>query len=227
MQPYIFPYFGYFQLIGAVDTFILLDDVHYINRGWINRNRLLMNGHIIPFTIPLRKASQNKLINDIEICYETRWQRKFLKTLEQSYRKAPYFSAVFPLVQQVITANETHISRLVYQSLLVLLKYLEIDIKLIASSASYATEQLRAQDKILAICRQEHATHYINPAGGAQLYERRVFEANHVHISFLKPTLPPYSHFSPSYVPGLSILDVLMHNSPEMVKAMLKEYQLE
>lgn len=225
MQPYIFPYLGYFQLIAAVDKFVLLDDVHYINKGWVNRNRLLLNNNIITFTIPLKKASQNKIIKNLEISYETKWQRKLLKTIEIAYAKAPYFGVVFPFVNQVFGANETHISGLVLSSLLRVLAYLGIGTEIITSSAGYTNGHLRAQNKILDICLQEQADEYVNPMGGAALYEQALFDQHGVRLLFLEPTLSAYPQFSWSHVPGLSILDVLMHNSPEQIRQML-QYRL-
>lgn len=226
MQPYVFPYLGYFQLIAAVDKFILLDNVHYINKGWINRNRLLLNNNITPFVISLKKASQNKLIRDLEISYETTWQPKLLKTIEAAYVKAPYFDMIFPMVRQVLTANETHIAGLAYTSLLRVLEYLTIHTEIKASSSGYANEHLRAQNKILDICRQEQADEYVNPIGGAALYERALFNQHGVRLILLDPVLSAYQHFSAIHVPGLSILDVLMHNSPEQINQMLQQYRL-
>ncbi|UOG77616.1 WbqC family protein (plasmid) [Hymenobacter tibetensis] len=226
MQPYLFPYLGYFQLIAAVDKFILLDDVQYINKGWINRNRMLIHNTIIAFTIPLKKASQNRLIKDIEISFESKWQDKLLKTIESGYKKAPYFKEVFPLVYQVLTADETHISGLVYNSLLRVLGYLGINTEIKASSVIYATNHLRAQEKILNICLQENAQVYINPIGGSSLYEKALFEQHGIHLLFLDPVLPAYQQFSAIPVSGLSILDVLMHNSADQINQMLLQYRL-
>ncbi|WP_426060619.1 WbqC family protein [Hymenobacter sp. B1770] len=221
MQPYIFPYLGYFQLIAAVDKFILFDDVHFINKGWINRNRLLLNNDIVTFTIPLRKASQNRLIKDLEISREIKWQPKLLKTIEMAYAKAPYFRQVFPIVNHILTADDTHISRLVHRSLLHVLDYLDVGTEVVASSAGYANGHLRGQHKILDICCQEQAGEYVNPLGGAALYERALFDQHGVHLHFLEPTLIGYPQFSSTFVPGLTILDVLMHNSPGQVGQML------
>lgn len=226
MQPYIFPYLGYFQLIAAVDKFILLDDVHYINKGWINRNRLLLNNTIVSFTIPLRKASQNKLIKDIEISHETKWQSKLLKTIEMGYKKAPYFATVFPIVYQLLMANETHISSLAHTSLVQVLNYLSISTDIKASSIDYAADHLRGQKKILAICLQEQAKEYVNPIGGALLYDEALFGQHGVQLHFLEAILPAYQQFLPASVPGLSILDVLMHNSVDQIRQMLMQYRL-
>jgi hypothetical protein len=226
MQPYIFPYLGYFQLIAAVDKFILLDDVQYINKGWINRNRLLMNQRITPFTIPLKKASQNKLIKDLEISRDIAWQARLLKTIKLAYAKSAYFEAVFPIINNLFSGSETHISKLVHNSLSFVMAYLGIETELVATSVSYANGQLRAQQKILDICLQEQADEYVNPVSGADLYDKALFDQTGVRLLLLEPTLAPYPQFSSNYVPGLSILDVLMHNSPAQISKMLLQYRL-
>ncbi|MDQ3534602.1 MAG: WbqC family protein, partial [Bacteroidota bacterium] len=117
MQPYLFPYIGYFQLINAVDKFVLLDDVNFINKGWINRNKLLINGKSCYFTVPLEKASQNKLIKDILIASDANWKGKLLKSIELAYKKAPHFGQIYTLVEKIIYSNYKTISELVHQSI--------------------------------------------------------------------------------------------------------------
>jgi hypothetical protein len=227
MQPYLFPYIGYFQLIGAVDTFVLLDDVQYINKGWINRNRLSVNGKAALFTVPLEKASQNKLIKDIRISYAFNWQRKTLATIALTYRKAPFFKEVFPLVHRIISGEEIYISGLVYHSLIKISNYLGIETEIIASSVIYSNQHLKAQDKILDICLKAHACNYINPIGGTELYEKNIFAQKNINLSFINPILSEYKQHAPVFLPGLSIIDVLMYNSPARVRKLLQEYLLE
>src|SRR5690606_3799363 len=95
MQPYLFPYLGYFQLINAVETFVFYDDVNFIKRGWINRNQILVDNKAALFTVPLKKASQNKLINEIDMAIDEKWLSQFFKTIEQNYKNAPYFDDTF------------------------------------------------------------------------------------------------------------------------------------
>ncbi|HEY0111260.1 MAG TPA: WbqC family protein, partial [Fibrella sp.] len=102
MQPYVLPYIGYIQLMNTVDTFVFYDDVAFINRGWVNRNRLLVNGKEYLFTIPLKEASQNKTIREIELANDPKWRGKLLKTIEQSYRKAPQYTVVMPMTERII-----------------------------------------------------------------------------------------------------------------------------
>ena len=227
MQPYLFPYLGYFQLIGAVDKFVLLNDVQYINRGWINRNRILINGQATLVTIPLEKASQNKLIKDINLVQPTIWAPKILKTIEQAYCKAPFFNSVYLLLKNIINYPELNLSRFIEQSLRQLIAYMHLKTEVVPGSAGYATEHLKAQEKILAICQKEKASHYINPVGGTELYDKEAFAQKQIKLSFLRPGLGAYKQKAPSFVPGLSIIDVLMYNSPDEISTLLQDYTLE
>lgn len=227
MQPYLFPYIGYFQLINAVDKFVLLDDVHYINKGWINRNRLLVNGRATLFTIPLQKASQNKLIREIKVSPDKKWRKTFMKTVACAYKKAICFDAVYPLLEDIITLDEEYISGLVCYSLDKILNYLEIKRHFIASSAIYDNGHLKAQHKIVDICIKEKADYYINPIGGKELYDNHIFGQKQLTLIFLHPVLTRYRQLNPEFVPGLSIIDVLMHNTPSQVVQLLNNYELE
>ncbi|MDH4460752.1 MAG: WbqC family protein [Flectobacillus sp.] len=226
MQPYILPYIGYFQLIKAVDKFIIYDDVNFINRGWINRNRLLVGGKDSLFTIPLKEASQNKLIHEIEVNWDAAWKSKFLKTLEQSYKKAPFYADVLPLVQASLALDNVPISEVIVENLRILCSYLDIKTEIIASSRSYNNQHLKAQERILDICLQEKAHQYINPIGGIELYDKTVFEEKGMVLNFIKAKAISYPQFKNEFVPWLSILDVLMFNSVAQIQGFLEEYEL-
>jgi hypothetical protein len=226
MQPYLFSYLGYFQLIAAVDKFVILDDVNFINKGWINRNRILINGKPSMFTLPLEQASQNKLIKDILVAKDKRWTNKFLKSIEMAYKKAPYFEFVFPLIKDNIEREETTISDLIYYGLVDLCKYMGIGTEIVPHSALYHTEGVHGQDKILEICVQAGATQYINPLGGQDLYTKEKFLDKNIQINFLSPELSPYPQNSSDFVAGLSIIDVLMNNNQEQIQYHLNNYKL-
>lgn len=226
MQPYIFPYIGYFQLINTVDKFVLYDDVNFINRGWINRNRILVNGKDSLFTIPLKEASQNKLINEIEINWDAAWKSKFLKTLEQSYKKAPYYQSVLPLIEQTLAVDSAPISIVIENNLKVICNYLAIKTEIVSTSAIYQNTHLKAQERIVDICLQEKATHYINPIGGLELYDKSVFLEKNIKMDFIKSESVVYPQFKNEFVPWLSMMDVLMFNSQESIQELLMRYQL-
>ncbi|MBL8028978.1 MAG: WbqC family protein [Fibrobacteres bacterium] len=225
MQPYIFPYVGYFQLVHAVDKFVLLDDVNFIKRGWINRNRILVNGNDYLFSIPVKNASQNRLILDCEFSDEP-WQDKFLKTIEFNYKKAPFANDVIPLIERIVNFADRRISPFVYNHLNQIFGYLDFKKEIIPSSAVYNTGDFKAQDKILEICKKEHATHYINPIGGVELYDSSKFKNENIQLSFIKSGEVVYGQGSGEFVPWLSIIDVLMFNSKSQIVEFLNRYTL-
>ena len=226
MQPYLFPYMGYFQLIKAVDIFVLLDNVSFINKGWINRNRIVVNGQEYVFTVPLQKASQNKMIRDIKIASEHRWKSRFLKTIEHSYKKAPYFPEIFGLIAEIVNCSEVYISRFIYQGLLLINNYLGISTRVIESSSKYENDNLKAAHKIIDICKKENADHYINPIGGLEFYDKQLFYDNGLKINFLKTKEIRYKQLCNYFIQNLSIIDVMMNNSPLAIGNMLEQYEL-
>jgi hypothetical protein len=226
MQPYIFPYIGYFQLIQAVDKFVIFDDVNYINKGWINRNRILVNNQDFMLTIPLKGASQNKLISDIEIADDIKLRQNFLRTIEINYKKAPCFDQVFSIICQIVNLDLKKITEIIHESIVVLNKYLQIDTEIIKSSTKYNNSYLKGQNRIIDICKQEGASDYINPIGGVELYSKQYFEAQNIQLHFIKSKPVIYQQFSLNFIPWLSIIDVLMFNSQERVKYLINEYEL-
>lgn len=226
MQPYIFPYIGYFQLINAVDKFVIYDDVNFIKRGWIHRNNLLINGNANMFSVPLSKPSQNSLINEVVLGDWQPWASKFLKTIEQNYRKAPYFEEAYSLIEDVFSEESTHISELAVRSLKRVTNYLKIDTEFVDSSSIYANEDLKSQHRILDICLKENAGHYINPTGGRELYDKQLFADNGVLLNFIASERVTYPQYKNEFVPWLSIIDVLMFNDVECTKKLLTQFTL-
>jgi hypothetical protein len=228
MQPYLFPYIGYFQLIAAADRFVLYDDVNFIKQGWINRNNILVNGAPYRFTVPIQSVSSFVAINEVLLdprLYPA-WREKFLKTLTQAYAKAPHFQKTFELVKSVLDPFATHVVQLAYSSVEAVCGHVGIPTTIVPSSSIYRNNELRAQERILDICRQEGAAHYINAQGGVGLYDRVVFKEHGFKLSFVQPVISVYPQGKSTFVPGLSIIDVLMFNSPEKVRTMVMDTQL-
>jgi hypothetical protein len=215
MQPYLFPYIGYFQLIAAADTFVVYDDVAFINRGWINRNRVLQQGRELLVTVPLRAASQNRTIREIEIAEDGLWLPRVLRTVEHAYARAPRFPDTYALAEAVLGSKERSISRMAVSGLRAVCTHLGITTRFVESSTVYGNSALKGQERILDICAREGATRYINLPGGAALYSRAEFAARGVELEILEPDPGPYRQFGDPFVPWLSILDVLMFNSRE------------
>lgn len=226
MQPYFLPYIGYFQLMAAVDRFVVFDDVNYINRGWINRNRILVNGAPALFTIPLHSASQNKLISDIQIVNDDQWRKKILKTIHQSYSKACNFKQTYELLEYIVEYPSTELNIFLLNSLRTLANYLDIETDIISSSKKYGNAHLKGQDRILDMCLQEEAQFYLNPVGGMELYHRDDFHHKRIGLAFVKSRDIAYFQGTPHHVPWLSIVDVLMFNSKDAVKDLLLQYDL-
>ena len=237
MQPYFLPYIGYMQLLNAVDTFVFYDDVAFINRGWVNRNRLLANGRELLFTIPLKDASQNRLINEIALSDEPKWRDKLLRTIEQSYRKAPQFAEVMPMTERMIrfqspdrsdvSRSDVSVADYCFHSFSELTAYLGITTRLVASSSIYENSHLKAQERILDICRQEGAERYINPIGGMELYKPEPFAQLGCELRFIQPNLVAYPQLgTANFVPWLSILDILMNNTPAATLDLLLDFNL-
>jgi len=227
MQPYFIPYIGYWQLINAVDKFVILDDVNYIIRGWINRNRILINGQPKYITIPLSGASKNKFINEINIIEDKKWKNNILKTVELNYKKAPYFKDVFDLLVSIIQFNSVNISVFNVNSIKVLSKYLSINTEIIDTSSIFDKNGLNGQNRILDICVRMQAGIYINPVGGVELYDSKLFKGKNIDLFFIRRRDEPYKQTkADEFVPNLSILDVLMNNSKEETIALLNCYEL-
>lgn len=228
MQPYLFPYVGYYQLIQSVDRFVIYDDVNFIKQGWINRNNILVNGVPYRFTVPLLGLSSNTLIKDVEVDEHLfpRWRDKFMKTLMQSYAKAPHYRWTLDLVDAVIEPGSTHIATLASRSLTLVMEALGMATVVIPSSTRYNNSQMKAQSRVLDICAREGASRYTNAQGGKELYDHGIFLQHGIHLSFIEPKLRAYAQSRAPFTPGLSIIDVLMFNPLDEVRDMLKEFKL-
>lgn len=221
MQPYFFPYLGYFQLLNSVDSFVFYDDVNYIKSGWINRNRLYLSGDVRYVTVPLVGASSFEKINSIHVQSPERWRATMLSSVQQSYAKAPHFEPVHAMLKNVLTEHDGTIGDLSRRSVIAVAQYLELATRFVNSSASYNNSHLRSAERVLDICRLEQATEYWNLPGGRNLYSSQEFAEHNVQLHFIDPVLPPYPQFTPAFQPGLSILDALMFNTPADLRAML------
>ncbi len=226
MQPYFFPYIGYFQLIHAVDVFVIYNDVNYINRGWINRNNILINNVPHYITLQLEKASQNKLIYEINIVSDPKNREGLFKKICTSYAKAPYYSEVIPIIDKIVFNKEAKLDKYLEFSIRELSAYVDIDTTFVKSSEIDKNNALRGQEKILEIARKLKADHYINPIGGVELYEKGAIERYGISLNFIKTDTISYAQFSENFVPNLSIIDVMMFNSKRSLKELLAKYTL-
>ncbi len=226
MQPYFFPYLGYWQLIHAVDTFVILDDVNFIKKGWIHRNNILINGEPGQININISKVSQNKSIRDHELSDDISWKAKMLNTIAHQYKKAPHFHETYALVEKIVNTADTNLSKFLGNSIAMICRHLNIKTKLIMSSSIHPKGELRGEDRIIDICLRENATDYINPIGGVEIYNTTHFEQNGIKLGFIKMQSIKYPQFGENLIPYLSIIDVLMFNSKREITELLIQYNL-
>jgi hypothetical protein len=224
MQPYFFPYIGYFQLIKAVDKFVFYDDVNFIKNGWINRNRILLNGEPHYMTVELKDASPFKLIKDIQF---TDNRPKLKKTIEHAYKKAPYFEHVWPLVADCLTFETHNICDLAVYSVEETCKYLGINTPREVSSKLYAeTKKFDKEKRIKEICKANNVSRYVNPIGGMELYKKESFTRGGIRLDFIRTEEVEYKQNVSEFVPDLSIIDVMMFNSKKKISKILEKYEL-
>ncbi len=226
MQPYLFPYIGYFQLIKYVDIFILLDDVSFINRGWTNRNFIIVNKKKHMFTFSLKNKSQNILIKDLELFDKKKISKKFLKTLSINYSKTKSFSIMYPLIKNILFNNEMKLSRLVKISIDSIAPILKIKTPIIFSSSLSNSKKLNGEDRIIDICKKMNAKNYINLSGGVNLYDKEKFETNNLELNFIKPKNITYNQNGENFLDNLSIIDVMMNNDLDNLPKLIKEYSI-
>lgn len=229
MQPYLFPYIGYYQLIQAVDKFVIYDDVTFIKGGWINRNNILGQGNKAQaFTLPLAGASSNLKINEINID-QKQWphfKKKFRKSLEQQYRKAPFFENTCSIINECLEFQDHNLSNFLGHSLLTMCKHLGLEVDMVMHSDRFDNQNLSAQSRVLDICAQTKANTYINAIGGQALYSKEDFKHNNIDLFFLQPEPITYPQFHDQFVPYLSIIDTMMFNSSSQLNSQLASYRL-
>lgn len=228
MQPYLFPYIGYFQLINAVDRFVIYDDVNYIMRGYINRNEILLFGKRHRFTLKLEKASSNKLINKVNIFDDGNNKERIIAQLQNAYKKAPMYPKVFHMLRGIIMNKEVNLSKYVSNTIMRLSEYLGIDTQFLYSSEIEKNNELRGQEKVIEICKKLNARQCVNPIGGLELYDRNKFKEQGIDLSFLKPRMEDirYEQFIDDFEGKLSIIDMLMFSEIKRVQDFLYCYDL-
>lgn len=226
MQPYFLPYIGYFQLIQAVDLFVLYDDIKYTKKGWINRNRMLLNSADTVFSLPLRKGSDSLDVAQRELAADFDC-RKLLNQFKGAYARAPFFAQTFTLLERIVCNSERNLFRFIRQSLDILCAHLGIATEVRASSEYAIDRSLTARHRVLSLCHAAGASVYINAIGGLELYDRTEFLAQGVELKFIRAKPLEYRQFSRNFVPWLSMIDVMMFNAPAQVRALIEEgYEL-
>lgn len=217
------PYIDYWQLMAAVDKYVVYDDVNYIKGGWVSRNNILLNGEKHLFTIILKGASPNKLFKEVEIGDDF---KKFRKMLESAYKKAPYYDQVLPILEDIYTFGQRDLGHFMKHQFQCVLDYLDIHTELILSSTLKKDNLLRGKEKVKHICNLLGADTYYNAIGGQEMYDKDDFISAGIDLFFIETKPFEYKQFSNPFVPKLSMIDVLMFNHPEQVQRFLSYYEL-
>lgn len=232
MQPYFFPYIGYFQMLNAVQDFVFLTDVNFIKRGWIHRNKFLLHGKEHAFTVPLKKPSQNKHINQIALSdiYDE-WKEKFKQTLRHAYCKTDNFEAIYGQICRLLDYHSQgcasppkykNISELCIHSIEFVIRHLDIKTR-IHKSENFDVDHKTGQDRIIRLCQLFKTSQYINAIGGKKLYDTNTFDQQGIDLRFITSTLNKTEDFNPN----VSMLDLIFRYPKDQVKNMLYEYRLE
>jgi len=227
MQPYFFPYIGYFQLVTASDVFVFHDDVQYVKGGWINRNRIFKDGKAVWITYPVMNAPHNLPINKRFYVDDPVTRLRLLRRIEAAYRSAQQFPKVFPLVREIISFGEPSVA--LFNSYLIrrIATHLGIPTIFLSSSELLKNNSLRGVDRVIEICHRLGATRYINPIGGRKLYRHECFFREGIELAFLKPDVLNAELSPPTRLSPLSIIDSLVREDHQKVNDALKHYRLE
>ena len=227
MQPYFLPYIGYWQLIGAVDAFVVYDNIKYTKKGWINRNRFLLNGEEVLFSIPLRKDSDFLDVNQRYLA-EAFSREDLINRFRKAYRKASEYSAFMPVLEDIIRCPSDNLFDYIRSSIEKVCSYLKLKTPVIVSSSVDCDHSVKAAERVQAICKALGAETYINPHGGRELYAKADFERYGLNLKFLQPHLTQYAQLGNSFIPWLSILDLAMCIPAEQLRhQVLSGYSLD
>jgi hypothetical protein len=223
MQPYFFPYIGYFQLIESVDVFIIYDNIKYTKKGWINRNRILRDGADSVFTVPLRKDSDLLDVRN-RVLADDFDRGKLANQLREAYRRAPHFQEAFPVVEKAVMSPVRNLFEYIHGSVLEVCRYLGIGARILPSSTIDVDVDvtLKGDQRVLALCKATGASVYVNAIGGQKLYSREEFSVRGVELKFLRSHAFTYPQFGDAFVPWLSIIDVMMFNPVSRIRKFLE-----
>ncbi len=226
MQPYFFPYIGYFQLIKAVDVFVVYDNIKYTKKGWINRNRMLQKGKDVMFSLPLKSDSDYLDVCQRELAADFSLD-KLLNQFKGAYLHAPYFAQTFPLVEQIVRHEEANLFRFLHYSITKTCEHLDISTEIRVSSDIAIDHDLKNQDKVLALCEAVGASTYVNAIGGMELYSKETFREKGIELKFIKSKPFEYPQFGETFLPWLSIIDVMMFNPLDTLRTCIStNYEL-
>jgi hypothetical protein len=229
MQPYFFPYIGYFSLIRATDKWVVFDNVQYIRHGWVNRNRILHPAEGWQYIIaPLKKHQRSARINEVEVIEGNQWRDRIFGQLEHYRKRAPFFRETLDLVTNCLEGEQPNLAKLNVQILSRICGYLGVTFDYdVFSELELPLEEVDDPGLwALRISQHYRANSYINPPGGKELFDPEAFAKAGIALQFLEPAGIPYDQKRESFTPALSIIDVLMNCGREGTIERLANYEL-
>jgi hypothetical protein len=249
MQPYFFPYLGYFQGINAVDKYILYEHFNYPIEGWMNRNRLLMKfNQPFFFNALIKDKSPFKKIHQIELLEDNQWKKKILKALFFNYKGSAYFDEIYSLIEKIVFFESKFLYDYNANGIKSISKFLEIKTQISSENNNYVQLENELYNlvsdnpffkplinlnilekkvaRIITICKMEKINTYINAIGGRDLYNKNIFKEYGIDLFFIETNQYSYKQFSNEFISHLSIIDVLMHNGKEGTKKLIENYNL-
>lgn len=229
MQPYFFPYIGYFTLIKHTDMFVVFDMAQYIRRGWIHRNRILgFHGEPVFVNAQIVKAPQNTPIHQIKLKSGDGWKEEILKKVEAYRNIAPYYQEVYHLVESCLNASGSSLAELNVHSIIAVSEFLGLSPNMVQlSELNINLEDIQQPDDWgLRVAQYYGADEYINAPGGQEFYSREKYGQNGVEMFFYRAKLPPYNQRTPVFHAGLSIIDVMMFNTKEEIHQMIDDFDI-
>ena len=227
MQPYFLPYLGYFQLVHAVDAFVIYDNIEFSKGGWVQRNRILLNGTDSLFSLPIRKDSDFLDIRDRRLADTFPVERgKLLRRIDAAYHRAPHYAQTMPLIETCVMYESDNLFEFIRHSVQLVSDHLGITTRFVVSSTLPTDRHLKGQDRVVATCRDMGCRTYVNAINGRTLYDRPTFEAHGIDLKFIQMHPVEYPQFGHPFIPNLSIVDVLMFNPLARVRELLNAYEL-
>lgn len=227
MQPYFLPYLGYWQLLSAVDKFVIYDNIQYTKKGWFNRNYILSQGEKKLFTLPLQKASDYLNVDQRSLADNHRLQaEKNLRLIQASYKNSAFFQETYGVIEQIFLYPDPNLFRYIANSIQQIKAHLAIQTELLVSSEIEIDHSLKSEQKVIALCRQLNAKSYINPPGGVHLYNSKNFAGHGIELFFIEPNCPVYKQPAAEFHSHLSIIDLLMCVGKDSARQMLANYSI-
>ncbi|MEY1230454.1 WbqC family protein [Proteus terrae] len=222
MQPYLFPYIGYYQLAYHSNMFIFYDDVNYIKKGYINRNNIVTKNGLLLFTLPINNASQNKMINELYFIENT---KKILSTIKMSYSKSKYFDDIYPIIEKTFNNKNRNVANIASNSIIEIFQYLGVNLNYDFSSRINYNRENSAQEKIYELCKINNADKYVNAYGGMALYDKDEFKKRNIELGFINSIPTPYTQVnSNEFIKNASMIDILMNCSKDEIINQLNNY---